>query len=349
MVARGKLRAMQIIVLGAGAIGSLYGAKLATDNDVLLVGRPEHVAAINAHGLRIEGIEPQTVRVPAAATVTQIDANALVLLTTKVMASAPALEGIAPLVRDDTTILCLQNGLGSEEIARAAVGGRGVILRGITQFGAIFETPGAIKYMAAGYTVIEQHQRSDGIAEVLTAAGLNCRVSPNIAAEVWHKTVFNCVVNPITAILGCEVGGIAQPGLDRLKQLVIDECVAVAATQGVTFEVDFMEEINDTFAPSRNIASMLQDLRRGRPTEIDYMNGAVAAGLRARRPVLIALLPTHQAMETRRVMLRENARDAIARGATWPPRCARRRLTPVFGKQRRPAAISNHPRATAPR
>jgi 2-dehydropantoate 2-reductase len=268
---------MQIIVLGAGAIGSLYGAKLAAANDVLLIGRPEHAAAINAHGLRIEGIESETVRVPAASAVTQISANALILLTTKVMDSATALEPIAPLVRDDTTILSLQNGLGSEQIVRAALGGRGLVLRGITQFGAIFETPGAIKYMAAGYTVIEQHERSDRIAQVLTVAGMECRISPNIAAEVWHKTVFNCVVNPITAILDGEVGGIAQPGLDRLKQLVIDECVAVAVTQGVTFEVDFMQQINETFAPSHNIASMLQDLRRGRPTEIDYMNGTVAA------------------------------------------------------------------------
>jgi 2-dehydropantoate 2-reductase len=268
---------MQIIVLGAGAIGSLYGAKLAAANDVLLIGRPEHAVAINEHGLRIEGIESQTVRVPAAPAVAQIGANALILLTTKVMDSAAALKPIAPLVRDDTTILSLQNGLGSEQIARAALGERGLVLRGITQFGAIFDAPGAIKYMAAGYTVIEQHERSDPIAQVLTAAGMECRISPNIAAEVWHKTVFNCVVNPITAILGCEVGGIAQPGLDRLKQLVISECVAVAATQGVTFEVAFMQQINETFAPSHNIASMLQDLRRGHATEIDYMNGAVAA------------------------------------------------------------------------
>src|SRR5688572_13983270 len=198
---------MQIIVLGAGAIGSLYGAKLAADHDVTLIGRLGHVAAINARGLRIEGIESQTVQIPAATAVPQLGADALVLLTTKVTSSGEALEAIAPLVRDDTTILCLQNGLGSEQIARAALGGRGVVLRGITQFGAIFETPGEIKYMAGGYTVIEQHERSDRIANLLSVAGLNCRVSPNIAAEVWHKTVFNCVVNPITAILGCEVGG----------------------------------------------------------------------------------------------------------------------------------------------
>jgi 2-dehydropantoate 2-reductase len=268
---------MQIIVLGAGAIGSLYGAKLAAAHDVLLIARPQHVAAINARGLRIEGIESQTVRVLAATTVSHIAADALILLTTKVTASAAALGPLAPLVRDNTTILCLQNGLGSEQIARGALEGRGLVLRGITQFGAIFETPGAIKYMAAGYTVLEQHERSDAIAGVLNAAELSCRISPNIAAEVWHKTVFNCVVNPITAILGCEVGGIANPQLDPLKQLVIDECVSVAATQGVTFDIDFMREITGVFGPSRNIVSMLQDLRRGHPTEIDYMNGAVAA------------------------------------------------------------------------
>jgi 2-dehydropantoate 2-reductase len=292
---------MQIIVLGAGAIGSLYGAKLADANDVTLVGRPEHVAVINSRGLRIEGIESEIVRIPAASAVSKINANALILLTTKVTATATALEAIAPLVREDTTILCLQNGLGSEQIAGAALGGRGIILRGITQFGAIFETPGVIKYMAAGYTVIEQHPRSDRVADVLTAAGLQCHISSNIAADVWHKTVFNCVVNPITAILGCEVGGIAAPGLERLKQLVIDECVAVAATQGLSFDVDFMQQINETFAPSRNIASMLQDLLRGRPTEIDYLNGAVSAlgaGHGVACPVNEALTSIIKAMES---------------------------------------------------
>lgn len=292
---------MQIIVLGAGAIGSLYGAKLAAANDVLLVGRPEHAAAINSHGLSIEGIERNTVRIPAAAAVSEIPPNALILLTTKVMASPRALKAIAPLLRDDTTILCLQNGLGSEQIARAAAGGRGVVLRGITQFGAIFETPGTIKYMAPGYTVIEDHPRSGPIADLFSEAGLNCRVSANIDAEVWHKTVFNCVVNPITAILGCEVGAIAQPGLDPLKRLVINECVAVAATQGITFGEDLLREIDKTFAPSHNIASMLQDLRRGGPTEIDCMNGAVAA-LGAKHgvpcPVNRALTDMIKAMET---------------------------------------------------
>jgi 2-dehydropantoate 2-reductase len=151
------------------------------------------------------------------------------------------------------------------------------VLRGITQFGAIFKSPGTIQFMAQGYTLIEQDGRSARIADVLSAAGLDCRISPDIGADVWHKLVINCVVNPITAILGCEVGGIADPQLAPLKRLVIDECVAVAAAEGVTFNNEFMREIDDRFRPSHNIASMLQDLRRGRPTEIDYMNGAVTA------------------------------------------------------------------------
>jgi 2-dehydropantoate 2-reductase len=129
--------------------------------------------------------------------------------------------------------------------------------------------------MARGYTLIERHERSAGLAEILSAAGLDCRVSPDINADVWHKLVINCVVNPITAILGCEVGGIANPQLEPLKRLVIDECVAVAAAEGVKFDVDFIQQIDNRFRPSHNIASMLQDLRRGRPSEIDYLNAAV--------------------------------------------------------------------------
>ena len=268
---------MEIIVLGAGAIGSLYGAKLAAGNDMTLIGRAEHVAAINSHGLHIEGVESQVVRVRAATALDHLGPDALIILTTKVPDSAAALRPIAHFVRDDTTLLCLQNGIGSERIARAALGDRGIVLRGITQFGAIFQAPGEIQFMARGYTLIEQHERSARIAGLLSAAGLDCRVSPNIGADVWHKLVVNCVVNPITAILGCEVGGIANPQLEPLKRLVIDECIAVAAAEGVDFETDFMREIDDFFRPSHNIASMLQDLRRGRPTEIDYLNGAVTA------------------------------------------------------------------------
>lgn len=291
-------------MLGAGAIGSLYGAKLAAENDVTLIGRTQHADAINSHGLRLEGLESRVVRVRAATALDYLGPEALIILTTKVPDSAAALRPVAALVRDDTTILCLQNGIGSERIARVALGDRGVVLRGITQFGAIYKAPGVIQFMARGYTLVEEHERSARLAGVLSAAGLDGRVSPDIGADVWHKLVINCVVNPITAILGCEVGGIANPQLEPLKRLVIDECVAVAAAEGVTFRNEFVREIDDRFRPSHNIASMLQDLRRGRPTEIDYLNGAIVAigerhGFAC--PVNGALAAIVKAMEANRV------------------------------------------------
>jgi 2-dehydropantoate 2-reductase len=299
---------MEIIVLGAGAIGSLYGAKLVRNNQVTLIGRAEHVTAINSDGLRIEGLDRQIVRLNAATSVERIGPDALIVLTTKVTDSESALRPISSLVRDDTTILCLQNGIGSERIARNAVGNRGVVLRGITQFGAIFQAAGVIQFMARGYTLIEPHQRSARVAAILSAAGLDCRVSTNIEADVWHKLVINCVVNAITAILGCEVGGIASPQLEPLKRLVIDECVAVAAAEGIKLDVDFVAEIDDFFRPSHNVASMLQDLRRGRATEINYLNHAVVAIGRRRGiacPVNAALTDIITTMEATGVALRQ--------------------------------------------
>jgi len=292
---------MRILVLGAGAIGSVFGAKLASANDVTLIGRPDHVRAIEDAGLHIEGIENQIVRVRATTHIERILPNTLILVTTKVPATVPALEPVVPLVRDDTTIVALQNGLDSDRIVRDTVRGRGAVIRGITQVGAIFDRPGTIQYMARGSTLLENHERSQSVADVLDAAGLECRISPDIKTEVWRKLVFNCVVNPITTILKCTVGEIADPSLSRLNQLVIDECVAVAAAEGISLDIDFMNEINLAYAGSPNTVSMRQDVLRGRSTEIDYLNGAIVA-LGARHgldcPVNDALTGIIKAMET---------------------------------------------------
>lgn len=293
---------MDFIVLGAGAIGSLYGAKLAPRHSVTLIGNAEHVRAINERGLRIEGCEQIHVRVPALDQIRSIAPNTVVLLTTKVTDSVAALGPIADLVREDTTIVCLQNGIGSEAVAREALARRGVVLRGIHHGGALFSAPGRITWMTRGLTVIEPHERSSAIVAALNGAGLEARVGGDMRAEVWRKLVINCVVNPITSITGTRVGGIVTPALDPVKRLVIDECVAVAAAEKVHLKNDFLKHINSYFAPSRNVASMLQDLRRGRPTEMDYLNAAVVS-LGAQHgidcPVNRALSDIIRAMERR--------------------------------------------------
>ena len=125
-----------IIVLGAGAIGSIYAAKLAGACDVTVVARREHADAINANGLRLAGLEDVTVRVRAVTAVRSIAPRTLVVLSTKVNDNRAAAESIADKVQDDTVILCVQNGLGGEDIVGEAVNGRCVVLRAITHFGA---------------------------------------------------------------------------------------------------------------------------------------------------------------------------------------------------------------------
>ena len=266
---------MDIIVLGAGAIGSVYGARLSKFHDVTLIGGAAHVAAIQRDGLVMQGHLPETLRLPAFTRVPAIKPGSLILLTTKVNNNVAAVEPIVDMLPGDVTIVCVQNGLYSEDLVKDLVGDRALVLRAITQVGGVLVKPGVVDNTVAGYTLLESHHQSPRIAAVLTEAGLDGRIIPDIKKEMWRKAVFNCVINPTTSLIGSEVGGIVDPQLNGLKQQIIDECLAVAKADGVTFDEDFVALIDRVFAGARTIASMRQDLMKGRKTEIDHMNGAV--------------------------------------------------------------------------
>lgn len=267
---------MNLIILGSGAIGSLYGAKLSKLNDVLLVGRESHVNAIGKSGLKTRGMENALLRLKASTKIGRINDNTLILLTTKVHDSKNAINAIKDLVKKDTIILCIQNGLGSEDIPKGILKDKCVVLRGVTNFGAAFLEDGVIEYNNYGYTAIEESPASGEIAENFTKCGLNAYVSKNIKEDVWKKLILNCVLNPVTAILRIRNGAIADESLNPLKKLVIDECLRVAEKDGVKFDFDFLKAINEGIKNSKNISSMQQDLLKGRKTEIDYLNLAVA-------------------------------------------------------------------------
>lgn len=268
---------MQIVVVGAGGVGSVYGGKLSARHDVTLVARLDHVRAVQEHGLRIEGQVSGTYSVKATTRLESLAPDSLILVTTKVNDSAAAMAPVVPLLHPSVTILCVQNGLYSERIVRDLAGDRATTLRAITQFGGTLRSPGVVVDVVAGYTLIEQHERAAAVAAVLTECGLDGRVTPDMKREMWRKGIFNCVINPITAIVGTAVGGIAAPGLVPLKRLVIDECVAVARADGVEFDIDFLTVIDELYGALTNLASTRQDLLRGRKTEIDYLNGAVVS------------------------------------------------------------------------
>ena len=266
---------MHILVLGAGAIGSTYGAKLSKFHDVTLIGGAAHVEAIRRDGLVMQGNTTGTLRLPAFTTVPEIRPGTLILLTTKVNNNVAAVAPIVDVLPEDVTIVCVQNGLYSENLVKNLVGDRALVLRAITQVGGVLVKPGVVDNTVVGYTLLESHPQSARIAEVLTEAGLDGRIIPDIKREGWRKVIFNCVINPTTSLLGTDVGGIVDPALNGLKRQIIDECLAVAAADGVAFEEDFVALIDRVFAGARTIASMRQDLMKGRKTEIDHMNGAV--------------------------------------------------------------------------
>ena len=266
---------MNIIILGAGAIGSTYGAKLSKFHDVTLIGGAAHVEAIQRDGLVMQGHISETLRLPAFTAVPSIPPGTLILLTTKVNNNVAAVEPIVEMLPRDVTIVCVQNGLYSENLVKGLVDDRALVLRAITQVGGILVKPGVVDNTVAGYTLLESHPQSPAIAALLTEAGLDGRIIPDIKREMWRKAIFNCVINPTTALLESEVGAIVDPQLNSLKQQIIDECLAVALADGVSFEEDFVSLIDRVFAGARTIASMRQDLMKGRKTEIDHMNGAV--------------------------------------------------------------------------
>ena len=267
---------MRIIVRGAGAIGSVYGARLSKFHDVTLIGGASHVAAIQRDGLVMQGHVSGTLALPAFTTVPSIQPGTLILLTTKVNNNVAAVRPIVDRLPENVTIVCVQNGLYSEDLVKDLVGDRALVLRAITQVGGILVKPGVVDNTVAGYTLLESHAQSPAIAAVLTEAGLDGRIIPDIKKEMWRKAIFNCVINPTTALLESEVGAIVDPQLNSLKQQIIEECVAVAKADGVTLDEDFVATIDRLFAGARTIASMRQDLMKGRKTEIDHMNGAVA-------------------------------------------------------------------------
>ena len=298
---------MSIIILGAGAIGSLYGAKLSKLNDVLLIGRESHVNAINKNGLATRGMENQNYKLKASAKIDKIDDSSLILLTTKVHGSRNAINSIEDLIRKDTIIMCIQNGLGSENIVKEIIKGKCLVLRGVTNFGAAFLEDGVIEYNTYGYTAIENSPASSIIAENFTKCGLNAHTSKNIKEDIWKKLILNCVLNPITAILGIRNGEIADERLNPLKKLVIDECLKVAEKDGVKFDFDFLKSLNEGIKNSKNISSMRQDLLKGRKTEIDYLNLAVAElgrrhGIKC--PVNESLAAIIREMESKKIQLK---------------------------------------------
>ena len=262
----------KIFVLGAGAIGSSYGALLSRKNDVTLIGNKAHVDSINSKGLTLSGDVQERFFIKAETKIKEIPKNTLILLTTKAHDSARAIKEIKDLLKNDTVILILQNGLGNKGLVKGIVGDEVEVVTGLVKIAAEFIEPGRITIWN-GETVLEQMETGERIAALFNESGLKARVSNEMDRELWNKLVVNCVVNPLTAILQVRDNEIAVDSLRQLRHGIVEECVEVGKREGIAFQPDLKESIDKDISKFTNLSSMCQDVMKGKRTEIDFLNG----------------------------------------------------------------------------
>lgn len=264
----------KIIVLGAGAIGSIYGALLSEKNDVTLIGNKAHVDAVNSKGLSISGDINETFYLKADTEIRRIPENTLIILTTKAYDSAKAIKQIKKLLKKDTVILVLQNGLGNEEIVKRVAGDKAKILRSVTAMATEFFEPGKIGFWS-GETIIEQNEVAEEICEILNKCMLKTRLFNDINLEVWNKLIVNCVVNPLSALFHVRNRELVSGSLKTVRHGIVRECVEVGKAEGITFPKDLEQKVDEKISSYTNFSSMYQDIMKGKKTEIDFLNGKV--------------------------------------------------------------------------
>ncbi|HML03618.1 MAG TPA: 2-dehydropantoate 2-reductase [Candidatus Bathyarchaeia archaeon] len=264
----------RIFILGGGAIGSIYGALLSEKTDVSLVGNKAHVEKINKGGLKIVGDINRFFFPTAITEIKSIPGKALILLTTKAYDSVEAIRRIKKLLKKDTVILVLQNGIGNEEIVRQLVSKKGIVLRGLTTMAAEFLKPGRVRFWR-GETIIESNSESRKIVSIFNQCGLKARLSDGINAEVWNKLVVNCVVNPLTALFHVRNHKVLGESLRAVRYSIVGECAQVAKAEGIALPQDLAVRVDKQVARYANFSSMYQDIAKGNRTEIDFLNGKI--------------------------------------------------------------------------
>jgi 2-dehydropantoate 2-reductase len=268
---------MKIAVMGAGAVGCYYGFKLARGgHDVVLIGRPQHVEAIERQGLRLEAQTlDECIRVAASTEASAAQGAQLVLFCVKSTDTESAAAAIKPHLSPDALLLSLQNGVENADRLRALL--QQEVIAAAVYVGTEMAGPGHVRHHGRGELIIEQSKASDHVARVLIAAGVPTDISNNVRGVLWAKLITNCAYNALSAITQLPYGRLLKgEGVTAVMRDLVDECVAVAKADAVTIPGDVdgaVRKIAETAAGQ--YASTAQDLARGKRSEIDYLNGFI--------------------------------------------------------------------------
>jgi 2-dehydropantoate 2-reductase len=284
-----KLAETRVAVMGAGAVGSYFGGMLARAGaHVTLIARPNHVQAIRKSGLLLDTVTfKEHVTMNASTDPADVRDAQFVLFSVKTLDTESAARSIAPHLSPDAIVISLQNGVDNVARIRAASGIDALPV--VVYVAAALPEPGHVKHSGRGEWIVGEYAgatpsvagakgRSERVAELCAAAGVPCRVSQNIEAEQWTKMLMNCAGNAVTAIAQTSFAHVAR-NLDTREVLrtVINECVAVARAAGVALpDVDWTEKgLKNAETLGEATSSTAQDIARGKPTEIDSLNGYI--------------------------------------------------------------------------
>ncbi len=273
---------MNILVIGAGAIGSLFGGLLSREARVVLHG-PHGAVAIPRPCLSLADEEnTNDVNITTFAEgLPHGEEYDLVIVATKATANRKVALSLRSHLGERTHVLLLQNGMGNEDVFGRAVR-REKILRGVVYEGVVRQSPSRIVWWGKGVTYLgyyfypsqslEDSYLVD-LARLMGASGLKARVAADIRREVWKKLIINAAMNPLGAITGCENRALVENRDTReLLGLLVREGERAARIEGYTF--DLVGKVEDLARRTgRNLNSMLQDFRRGKRSEIEFLNG----------------------------------------------------------------------------
>jgi 2-dehydropantoate 2-reductase len=276
-----------IAVVGAGAMGCLFGGLLAEGGlDVTLIDVwQEHVDRINRDGLRIIGYGGDR-HIPIRATTepSGLEAVDVLFVQCKAPYTKEAVRRVLHLLREDSVAISFQNGLGNEEKIGAVIGMRRV-LGGVTAQGAAVEGPGAVRNFGNLPTHIGEmpgglSERSQRIAAALNGAGLQTAASSNIRQAIWKKLLANIAVSPTSAIANMTIKQVFDvPELKETAFEALDEAAVVARAEGVDLELAETHEVIDQIAGPEgtgdNKSSLCVDILNRRPCEVDVISGAI--------------------------------------------------------------------------
>lgn len=270
---------MKIAVMGAGAVGSYYGAMLARDgHDVTLIGRAPHVAAIVRDGLLFESASFNgRIAMHATTEPSGVSGAEIVLFCVKSADTEIAGREMAPHLSSSAAILCLQNGIDNAERLQAAIDRQAIptVVYVATEIAA----PGHLKHNGRGELIIGPSPSSETVAQAFTQAAIPTTVSNRVIEAMWTKLITNCAYNALSAIGDMPYGPMLKvDGVRDLMTAVIDECVVVAHAAGIATPTglhDAVLALADSMPDQ--FSSTAQDLKRGKPTEIDFLNGQIVA------------------------------------------------------------------------